>query len=96
MSTMTQYADNYLSGYNDVPVGVLDNPEFQAEVRRLSGPAPTQKQVEALRAVRIKQIARFEKALNALRGPRGGIPTEGRQTFLRNVRLLNAMKESLV
>lgn len=95
MTTITEYAHNYLSGYNDVPIGVLDDPKFKAEVRRLSGPAPTEKQLQKLRKVRMMQINRFELALNALRGPRGGIPKEGRQNFLHNLELLNAMKRSI-
>lgn len=69
MTTITDYAHNYLSGYNDIPIGVLDNPEFKAEVRRLAGGPTKEQHIKYLR----NTVARLEKALLPLYGPRGGL-----------------------
>ena len=74
MKTITEYAHEYLQGYNDTPVGVLDNPEFRAEVSRLSGGPSAEEQREYLE----KTVARLEKALLPLYGPRGGLPKQYR------------------
>jgi hypothetical protein len=95
-SQITQYAHEYLSGSNMVPIGVLDSAEFKAEVRRLWGPEPTAEEQAAEQARLVKKIASFERALNKLRGPKGGIPKEGRRDFLYNLRILDAMKQGLV
>jgi hypothetical protein len=76
MTTYTQYADNYLAGYNSVPVGVLDHPQFRAEVRRLSGWTPEREAEQRLYEVRT--VKRLERVLARVRGPRGGIPREYR------------------
>lgn len=74
MKTITEYAHEYLQGYNDTPIGVLDNPEFRAEVGRLSGGPTAEEQREYLK----KTVARLEKALLPLYGPRGGLPKQHR------------------
>ena len=74
MNTFTQYADDYLSGYNNVPIGVLDNPEFRAEVRRLAGGPTKEEHIKYLR----NTVARLEKSLMPLYGPRGGLPKQYR------------------
>lgn len=94
-SKITQYAQEYLSGGNLVPIGVLDSAEFKAEVRRLWGPEPTAEEQAASRARLVKKIAQFERALDRLRGPKGGIPRVGRSDFLHNLRILEAMKQGL-
>lgn len=69
MTTITEHADNYLAGYGNVPIGVLDSPEFKAEVRRLAGgPTPEQQRVYLE-----KLTTRLEKVLRPLYGPRGGL-----------------------
>ena len=74
MTTITEYAHNYCQGYNDIPLGVLANPEFKAEVSRLfGGPSP-----EEQRKYLEKTVARLEKALMPLYGPRGGLPKQYR------------------
>lgn len=76
MTTITEYADNYLAGYNNIPLGVLASPEFNEEVRRLSGWTPER---EALQhQYEVKTLARLERILAKVRGPRGGIPKEYR------------------
>ena len=83
MTTVTEYAHLYLQGYNTVPVGVLDNPEFRAEVRRLSGPEPTAEQKAALKAQerehRFYILKQLEQALMPLYGPRGGLAKKHRR-----------------
>jgi hypothetical protein len=95
-SQITQYAHEYLGGSNLVPIGVLDNAFFKSECRRLWGPEPTAKEVAAHQKALAKKVAMFEKALDRLRGPKGGIPKVGRRDFLYNLRILEAMKAELV
>ena len=69
MTTITEYAHQYLQGCNDTPIGVLDSSEFKAVVRRLAGgPTPEQQRVYLE-----KLVARLEKHLLPLYGPRGGL-----------------------
>lgn len=94
-SQITSYAHDYLSGSNMVPVGVLDDAFFKSECRRLWGPEPTVEEKAASQRRLAKQIAKFERALDKLRGPKGGIPKVGRSDFLHNLRILEAMKQGL-
>ena len=75
MKTITEYAHEYLQGYNTVPVGVLDNPEFKEEVRKLAGGPSAEEQRKYLE----QTVARLEKALMPLYGPRGGLPKQHRR-----------------
>jgi hypothetical protein len=75
MKTVTEYAHLYLQGYNTVPVGVLDNPEFRAEVARLSGGPSKEEQIKYLKDT----VVRLEQALMPLYGPRGGLPKQHRR-----------------
>ena len=95
-SQITSYAHEYLSGSNLVPIGVLDDAFFKSECRRLWGPEPTAEEKAASQRRLGKQIAKFERALDKLRGPKGGIPKVGRSNFLYNLRILEAMKQELV
>lgn len=94
MTTITEYAHQYLQGYNDTPIGVLDSAEFQAEVRRLWGPV-TPRSAGALKQV-AKQVKALEKHLAGLRGPRGGLPKVGLAEYRYNVRILEQLKRELV
>ena len=76
-SQLTQYAHEYLQGYNSVPIGALDSEFFKSEVRRLWGPAPTAEEVEREQKRAQKQLARLVKARDRLLGPRGGRPKSG-------------------
>jgi hypothetical protein len=93
MTTITDYAHQYLSGYNDTPIGVLDSAEFRAEVRRLAGPA-TPRSAGALKQV-AKNIKALERYLAGLRGPRGGLPKTGLAEYRYNERVLEALKREL-
>ena len=93
MTTITEYADQYLSGYNDTPIGVLDSAEFKAEVRRLAGPATPRS--PASLAYLAKQAEKLEKHLAGLRGPRGGLPKKNLHGYLHNARILEQMKREL-
>jgi predicted Zn-dependent protease len=95
-SQITNYAIDYLSGSNLVPIGVLDSAEFKAEVRRLWGPEPSPAEQATHQKALAKKVAKFEQALNKLRGPKGGIPKVGRRDFLYNLKMLEAMKAELV
>ena len=75
MTTITEYAHEYLQGYSNVPIGVLDDPKFRAEVNRLSGGPTPAEQREYLK----KLVARLEKTLLPLYGPRGGLPKQYRR-----------------
>ena len=78
MNQYTQYAHQYLSGYNDTPIGVLDNPEFKLEVARLSGyTPPTAEQIIARNKLVNRNITKIQKMINSLLGPKGGIPKSG-------------------
>lgn len=94
MTTITEYAHQYLQGYETVPLGVLAKPEFKAEVRRLWGP------VEPRSAGALKQVAKqvkvLEKYLAGLRGPRGGLPKTGLREYRYQERILQALKRELV
>lgn len=85
MATITEYACDYLAGYNNVPIGVLDSAEFKAEVRRLSGP-PTPRSAGAILHMK-KQIAKLEKYLATL-------PKKGAD-YRYNYSMLEAMKREL-
>jgi len=75
---LTSYAHDYLSGYNSVPVGALDDAFFQSECRRLSGYVPpTPDQVAKQRARLTRVVNKLIKARKALLGPRGGAPKSG-------------------
>jgi hypothetical protein len=88
MNTFTEYADDYLAGYNSVPVGVLDNPEFQAEVRRLAGGPTKEEQIKYL-----KQTAdRLGRVLKPLYGPRGGLAREHRSLEFQYHQLLGELE----
>ena len=94
MTTITEYAHLYLQGYESVPIGVLDKPEFKAEVRRLWGPV-TPRSAGALKHV-AKQVKALEKHLAGLRGPRGGLPKTGLAEYKYQCRVLEALKRELV
>ena len=94
MTTITEYAHQYLQGYNDTPIGVLDSAEFRAEVSRLAGPQ-TPRSAGALKMV-AKQIKAVEKHLAGLRGPRGGLPKKGLAEYRYQERFLEALKRELV
>lgn len=94
MTTITEYAHQYLSGYNDTPIGVLDSAEFKAEVSRLAGPG-TPRSAGALKQVAV-QVKALTKYLDARRGPRGGLPKTGLVEFRRNEKLLEVLKRELV
>lgn len=79
MKTITEYAHDHLQGYNTVPIGVLDDPKFQAEVRRLWGPEPTAEEKAQERKRLLRLVNKMEKALMPLYGPRGGLPKQYRQ-----------------
>lgn len=94
MTTYTEYAQQYLSGYNDTPIGVLDSAEFRAEVRRLAGPVkprPAGALVEVAKRIKI-----IEKHLAAQRGPRGGLPKTGMAQYRRHAYMLEQLKRELV
>jgi hypothetical protein len=74
---LTEYANEYLSGSNLVPIGVLDNPEFKRICQKLWGPTPTAREVQAHHNRVLKQISRLESARAQLVGPRGGRPKSG-------------------
>jgi hypothetical protein len=93
MTTITAYAHQYLQGYNDTPIGVLDSAEFRAEVSRLAGPA-TPRSAGALKQV-VVQVKALTKYLDARRGPRGGLPKTGLAEFRRNEKLLEVLKREL-
>ena len=93
MTTITDYAHQYLSGYNDTPIGVLDSAEFKAEVSRLAGPV-TPRSAGALKQV-AKNIKALERYLAGLRGPRGGLPKTGLAEYRYNERVLEALKREL-
>lgn len=78
MTTITEYAHNYLSGYNDTPIGVLDSAEFRKEVARLSGyTPPTPEQIKARNDYINLAISSIVKMMDGLTGPKGGKPTKG-------------------
>lgn len=94
MTTITEYAHQYLQGYNDTPIGVLDSAEFKAEVSRLAGPV-TPRSAGALVQV-AKRIQILEKHLAGLRGPRGGLPKTGLSEYRRHAYMLEQLKRELV
>lgn len=94
MTTITEYAHQYLQGYNDTPIGVLDSAEFRAEVRRLAGPV-TPRSAGVLVEV-AKRIKIIEKHLAAQRGPRGGLPKTGLAEYRRHTHMLEQLKRELV
>lgn len=79
MKTITEYAHDYCQGYNNIPLGVLADPKFESEVRRLWGPEPTAEERAAERERQIRLLKKMEKALMPLYGPRGGLPKQYRQ-----------------
>ena len=89
MKTITEYAHEYCQGYNDVPVGVLDNPEFRAEVARLSGGPSKQEQIKYLKDT----VARLEQALMPLYGPRGGLPKQYRSLEFQYYKLKGELEQ---
>jgi hypothetical protein len=90
MTTITEYAHLYLQGYNTVPLGVLANPEFKAEVARLWGPEPIkEEQIKHLRST----VARLEKALMPLYGPRGGLPKQYRSLEFQYYKLKGELEQ---
>ena len=93
MTTITEYAHEYLSGGNMVPIGVLDSAEFKAEVRRLSGPV-TPRSAAAL-VEDGKKIRILEKYLAGLRGPRGGLPKTGLAQYRFHAGMLEQLKREV-
>jgi hypothetical protein len=78
MSKYTEYACDYLAGYNNIPIGILDNAEFKKEVVRLSGyTPPTPEQIIARNKVVNRDIKTIQKMINSLLGPKGGKPKSG-------------------
>ena len=99
MNQYTEYAHQYLQGYNDTPIGVLDNPEFKLEVARLSGyTPPTPEQIIARNKVVNRNIIKIQKMINPLLGPKGGIPKSGKalSDYKNLVRNINMLKSQLV
>ena len=79
MNQYTQYAHNYLSGYNDIPIGVLDNEEFKQEILRLSGYTQRTKEEIISHNKRVNRtIVKIEKMIKPLLGVRGGLPKSGK------------------
>jgi hypothetical protein len=93
MNKYTEYAHDYLSGGNMVPIGVLDSAEFKAEVRRLAGPVTPRS--PASLAYLAKQAKKLEKYLASLRGPRGGLPKTGLAEYRYNTLILEQIKREL-
>jgi hypothetical protein len=89
---LTEFAHEYLSGSNLVPIGVLDNSEFKAICRKLWGPEPTQKELEAEASRVLKQLNKLEAIRDSLVGPRGGKPRSGQA--LANYKQLSWMIDS--
>lgn len=79
MNKFTEYACDYLDGSNNVPIGILDNPEFKSEVARLSGyTPPTPEQIIAHNKRINHNIVKIEKMIKPLLGVRGGKPKSGK------------------
>lgn len=78
-SQITEYAHEYLQGYNTVPIGVLDDAFFKSECRRLWGPEPTAAEKDAERKRQFRLLKRMEQALMPLYGPRGGLDKKYRE-----------------
>lgn len=79
MSKYTEYACDYLAGYNNIPIGILDSIEFKREVSRLSGyTPPTPEQIMARNKVVNRNINKIQKMINSLLGPKGGKPKSGK------------------
>lgn len=77
-SQLTSYAHDYLSGYNNVPIGALDDAFFQSECSRLSGYTPPTPAQEAAQAARVaRAVKKIQKLQAALLGPKGGKPKSG-------------------
>ena len=78
MSQYTEYAHLYLSGFNNIPIGVLDNAEFKSEVARLSGytePSLSDKLKHNARMDKV--LTKIDKMIKPLLGPKGGKPIKG-------------------
>ena len=72
---LTNYAHEYLSGSNMVPIGALDDPFFKTECRRLWGPEePVADQIKRLE----RHVKNLERVLKPLYGPRGGLAKKHR------------------
>lgn len=76
-SQITEYAHDYLSGGNMVPVGVLDDAFFKSECKRLWGPEPTAEEKAAEHRRTERLLAKLIQARSKLLGPRGGAPKSG-------------------
>lgn len=72
---LTQYAHEYLSGGNLVPIGALDDPFFKSECARLWGPV-TPRSEASIRLQR-RTLNRLIRARDSLLGPKGGAPKSG-------------------
>ena len=96
MNQYTQYAHNYLSGYNDIPIGVLDNEEFKQEILRLSGYTQRTKEEIISHNKRVNRtIVKIEKMIKPLLGVRGGLPKSGKalsdyKNLVRNINMLKS------
>jgi hypothetical protein len=96
MNQYTQYADDYLSGYNNIPVGVLDNAEFKQEVIRLSGyTPPTPEQIISHNKRVNRDIKTIQNMVKSLLGPKGGKPKSGKalsdyKNLVHNLNILQA------
>lgn len=99
MNKYTDYAHDYLSGYNNVPIGILDSTEFKSEVNRLSGYTPlSTEQIIARNKVVNRSIKRINKMISLLLGPKGGKPKSGQalSDYKNLVYNLNMLKGSLL
>jgi hypothetical protein len=92
MKTVTEYAHEYLQGYNNIPLGVLADPEFKAEVRRLAGGPSKEEQLKYLK----QTVARLEQALMPLYGPRGGLPKQYRSLEFQYYKLKGELEQETV
>lgn len=94
MTTITEYAHQYLQGYNDTPIGVLASPVFKAEVARLAGPVQPRSPGALVEVA--KRIKILEKHLADQRGPKGGLPKTGLSEYRRHAKMLEQLKRELV
>lgn len=98
MSKYTEYACDYLAGYNNIPIGILDNAEFKREVARLSGyTPPTPEQIMAQHKMIDRNINKIQKMINSLLGPKGGKPKSGKalsdyKNLVYNLNILKTAK----
>lgn len=99
MSKYTDYACDYLAGYNNIPIGILDNAEFKKEVVRLSGyTPPTPEQIISHNKRINSTIIKIEKMIKPLLGIKGGKPKSGKSLsdYKNLVRNINMLKGQLL